>query len=160
MAATTNTPFINFSSRDWGYRGDKGTWVRQNDDGTYTLKVAARGTLSRGYTEELREFCAKYGQDFDAIRCGESITFAPVEAAQETTQEEEDMSEISLDNGINFMSAHEAMEQIESLGLWDVIVEAMNDEIREKVHAELAPCTELEFLRRYLELSPEDLVIG
>lgn len=70
------------------------------------------------------------------------------------------MSEISLDNGNTFTSAHEAMEQIESLGLWDAIVEVMDDEIREKVHAELAPCTEEEFLARYLELANENLIIG
>ena len=31
----------------------------------------------------------------------------------------------------------------------------MDDEIREAVHAELAPCSEHEFLKRYLELDPE-----
>lgn len=37
---------------------------------------------------------------------------------------------------------------------WDQLVELMNDEIREEVHAELAPCTNEEFLARYLELDP------
>lgn len=32
---------------------------------------------------------------------------------------------------------------------WDQIVELMNDDIREAVHAELAPCTNTEFLERY-----------
>ena len=31
----------------------------------------------------------------------------------------------------------------------------MNDEIREQVHMELAPCTHEEFLRRYIELDPD-----
>jgi len=31
-------------------------------------------------------------------------------------------------------------------------VVAMDDEIREQVHAELAPCTEAEFLERYQQL--------
>ncbi len=35
---------------------------------------------------------------------------------------------------------------------WDDIVNHMNDEIREKVHAEIAPCEKYEFLDRYLEL--------
>lgn len=35
---------------------------------------------------------------------------------------------------------------------WDDIVTYMDDEIREQVHSELAPCTEEEFLNRYLEL--------
>ncbi|WP_249311965.1 hypothetical protein [Congzhengia minquanensis] len=38
---------------------------------------------------------------------------------------------------------------------WDAIVSYMDDEIRETVHAELAPCSEHEFLKRYLELDPE-----
>lgn len=35
---------------------------------------------------------------------------------------------------------------------FETIASYMNDEIREQVHAELAPCTETEFLKRYLEL--------
>lgn len=42
----------------------------------------------------------------------------------------------------------------------DVIATYMNDEIREQVHGELAPCTPEEFLDRYCELDPdfEDLL--
>lgn len=39
--------------------------------------------------------------------------------------------------------------------LWDAIVVYMDDDKREAVHFELAPCTEREFLERYLELDPE-----
>lgn len=35
------------------------------------------------------------------------------------------------------------------------IVNLMDDEIREQVHREIAPCTDMEFLRRYVELDPE-----
>lgn len=35
---------------------------------------------------------------------------------------------------------------------WDAIVNLMDDELREQVHAELAPCSNEEFLTRYLEL--------
>lgn len=38
---------------------------------------------------------------------------------------------------------------------WDAIVNYMDDDHRETVHAELAPCTEIEFLRRYLDLDPD-----
>lgn len=38
---------------------------------------------------------------------------------------------------------------------WEAIVNLMNDEIRERVAFELAPCTEEEFLKRYLELDPD-----
>lgn len=45
---------------------------------------------------------------------------------------------------------------------WEAIVSLMDDEIRERVHFELAPCTNAEFLRRYLELAPDfaDLLWG
>lgn len=33
---------------------------------------------------------------------------------------------------------------------WKAIVNLMDDDIRERVHAELAPCTEKEFISRYL----------
>lgn len=39
--------------------------------------------------------------------------------------------------------------------LMDVIATYMNDEIREDLHQELAPCNPDEFLTRYLELDPE-----
>lgn len=48
----------------------------------------------------------------------------------------------------------------EIMRLWDALVGAMDDDAREQVHAELAPCTEIEFLARYLEVAPCDLVIG
>lgn len=38
---------------------------------------------------------------------------------------------------------------------FESIVMLMDDEIRERVHAEMAPCTDEEFLERYLELDPE-----
>lgn len=39
--------------------------------------------------------------------------------------------------------------------LMDTIATYMDDEIREQVHAEIAPCEPEEFLRRYLELDSE-----
>ena len=38
---------------------------------------------------------------------------------------------------------------------FETIASYMNDEIREQVHAELAPCTETEFMERYLELDED-----
>ena len=38
---------------------------------------------------------------------------------------------------------------------WDAIVNLMDDDIREKVHFEMAPCTEEAFLKRYLQLDPD-----
>lgn len=38
---------------------------------------------------------------------------------------------------------------------WEAIEMMMDDSIRERVAFELAPCTEEEFLKRYLELDPD-----
>lgn len=42
-----------------------------------------------------------------------------------------------------------------SQSLMDVIATYMDDDIRERVHFELAPCTPEEFLIRYIELDPD-----
>ena len=39
--------------------------------------------------------------------------------------------------------------------LMDTIASYMDDDKREQVHAELAPCEPEEFLKRYLELDPD-----
>lgn len=39
--------------------------------------------------------------------------------------------------------------------IWNAIGSYMDDDIREAVHAELAPCTAQEFLERYVELDPD-----
>ena len=67
---------------------------------------------------------------------------------------------ISLDNGSTWMTAAEAMDEINERNLWDAIVEMMDDEIREAVHADLAPCTEEEFLAEYLRRADDGLIIG
>lgn len=38
---------------------------------------------------------------------------------------------------------------------WNAIASYMTDEIREDVHADLAPCTDEEFLREYLNRDPD-----
>lgn len=49
-----------------------------------------------------------------------------------------------------------SVEQLEVKDdIMDAIVVLMDDDIREKVHGELAPCTNREFLTRYCELVPE-----
>lgn len=39
--------------------------------------------------------------------------------------------------------------------LWDAIVTYMNDDVREDVHFDLAPCSEEEFLDEYVKRDPE-----
>lgn len=43
----------------------------------------------------------------------------------------------------------------ELLPRWDTIASYMDDEIREDIHQELAPCSEVEFFREYMERDPE-----
>lgn len=66
------------------------------------------------------------------------------------------MAKISIDNGNSFVTAEEAINGID----WEEIVSWMDDDIREQVHSELAPCSNLEFLERYLELADRDIIIG
>lgn len=70
------------------------------------------------------------------------------------------MKHISLDNGRTYTNAHDAMPAIMDRRLWDALVALMDDDAREQVSLELAPCAEEDFLRRYLEIAPCDLVIG
>lgn len=49
------------------------------------------------------------------------------------------------------MTAKEIIEN----GLYDAAVNLMDDEIREAIHAELAPCTEEEFLEEYMKRHEE-----
>ena len=70
------------------------------------------------------------------------------------------MAKISLDNGAHYMTAQEAMPAIAERGLWDTVTQAMDDDIREAVHAAVAPCTEAEFLAAYLERAADNLIIG
>jgi hypothetical protein len=68
---------------------------------------------------------------------------------------------ISLNNGNSYyMTAQEAMPEIDHRSLWGAVVSMMDDDTREAVHADVAPCTEVEFLAAYLERASDDLVLG
>lgn len=66
------------------------------------------------------------------------------------------MKQISINNGATYTTAAEALEEI-SL---DTMADYMDDDAREAVHNELAPCSDIEFLERYLEIAPDDLIVG
>lgn len=66
------------------------------------------------------------------------------------------MKQISIDNGNSYISAKEAL-QIVPL---DVLAVYMDSDTRERVHWELAPCSDLSFLVRYLEIAPENFIVG
>lgn len=72
---------------------------------------------------------------------------------------------ISLDNGEHWYTVYDLpdiMPEIEDRNLWQTIVNAMDDDTRETVHALFAPCEDLEFLEEYLYRAPVgcDLCIG
>ena len=66
------------------------------------------------------------------------------------------MKKISLDNGTTYIDAADALKQ------WplDDLAQYMDDETRESVNMDIAPCTDLEFLTEYLKRAAADLVIG
>ncbi len=66
------------------------------------------------------------------------------------------MTNISINNGHSYCTPAEA---IAALGM-DEIASWMDPETREVVHAESAPCTDVEFLAEYLRRAPYDLIIG
>lgn len=74
----------------------------------------------------------------------------------EESEEDKLMRSISIDNGHSFVTPTEAIAEMG----WGVIVSMMDDEIRESVHADMAPCTEEEFLVEYLRRAKDDLIIG
>lgn len=69
------------------------------------------------------------------------------------------MAQVSLDNGNTFHDASTVDSKVLA-AKWEALSGMMDDDIRERVHGELAPCTNVEFLARYLELSPDNLVLG
>ena len=70
------------------------------------------------------------------------------------------MKHISLNNGHTYQTPEQAMPEIDSRNLWDVVVNAMDDDTREAVAYDLAPCSNAEFLSEYLRRAADDLIIG
>ena len=66
------------------------------------------------------------------------------------------MKHISIDNGVSYTTIEDAITNC----ALDTIVQMMDDEIREQVANEIAPCTNEEFLTEYLRRANEDLIIG
>lgn len=70
------------------------------------------------------------------------------------------MKQISLNNGCSYMALDEAMAEIMANDLWETVVNLMDDDIREAVADDMAPCSEEEFLREYLKRANDDLIVG
>ena len=98
------------------------------------------------------EWEAADGETFEAV----------VEKAVAIALEDSKPAYLSVDNGFSYIAADEDAElqaAIDKVG-WNTIVNFMDDDARVKAHYDVAPCTDLEFLKHYLEIAPCDLVIG
>lgn len=98
------------------------------------------------------EWEAADGETFEAV----------VEKAVEIALKYSKPVYLSVDNGATYIAADEDADlqaAIDKVG-WDEIVSFMDDDAREKAHGDVSPCTELEYLKHYLEIAPCDLVIG
>ena len=47
-----------------------------------------------------------------------------------------------------------ALDWEENADVWEAVANYMDDDIREQVHMELAPCTNRQFIERYIQLDP------
>ena len=66
------------------------------------------------------------------------------------------MKRISVDNGMHWVSPETALGTIDI----DTMAVYMDDDTREAVHHDIAPCTDPEFVAEYLHRAPDDLIIG
>ena len=112
--------------------------------------------------DDCKALCEAMGMG-DEWEAADGETFeAVVEKAVEIALKESKPVYLSVDNGVSFIAADEDAElqaAIDKVG-WDEIVSFMNDDAREQAHSDVSPCTELEYLKHYLEIAPYDLVIG
>lgn len=118
--------------------GDKWFW----DDGTYSYDSCCQHDVPDPVdVDAIAEFAVEQDMDFGRDDIREALRA---------------MARISIDNGASYTTPAEALDVI---GL-DTIAAYMDDDAREAVHAELAPCTDLAFVTRYLEIAGDDLIIG
>lgn len=68
------------------------------------------------------------------------------------------MKKISID-GIHFLTAEEAAPELTQKTLWVTAIMEMDYDIKGVVHRAYSPCPERIFLRHYLELAEENLVL-
>lgn len=69
-------------------------------------------------------------------------------------------SKISLDGGINFLTAEEAMPIIEKLKIWSKVYDSFDPKIFERVRKTSFEYTPLSLLKKYLSYSPTNIVMG
>ena len=69
-------------------------------------------------------------------------------------------SKISLDGGLTFCTAEEAMPIIEELKIWNKIYNSFDPKIFERVRKTSFEYTPLSLLKKYLSYSPNNIVMG
>lgn len=69
-------------------------------------------------------------------------------------------SKISLDGGLNFCTAEEAMPIIEKLNLWDKVYSSFDPKIFARVKENSLMFTPFALLHKYLSYSPNNIVMG
>lgn len=109
------------------------------------------------------EYLSNWGEDCTE---GTIITTAEIERLAEEWEkpveelleqlEEAGPASISIDNGMHWVEPEEALAEMNM----DTIANYMDDDTREAVAREYAPCSDLEFLTHYLEAAPDDLIVG
>lgn len=92
----------------------------------------------------------KAHEQYMAYGAEKNFTF-PLTAFQNTV----DADHINAVVTITQKDDNNTMQAITIETNWDAIVNLMDDDIREKVHFEMVPCTEEAFLQRYLQLDPD-----
>lgn len=100
------------------------------------------------------------GDEWDAAD-GDTLD-AVVEKAVDIALKDSKPVYLSVDNGFSYIAVDEDDELQAAINKvsWGQIVSFMDDDARERSHFDVAPCTDLEFLKHYLEIAPYDLVIG
>ena len=117
---------------------------------TLTRKMDGTSDFTRSEIQLLRTYLSLSDESLNAI-------FLRMDLRKRKKEWEDNM--ISLDNGNTWLTAEEAMPEIQEKGLWDAIVAMMDDEVRESEARDMAPCTEEDFLEEYLNRAGY-LVIG
>lgn len=70
--------------------------------------------------------------------------------------------QISIDNGFSFSDPADLWDEITERGLWDAIVDLMDDDTRDYVHSfgDYTDNDDLSFLAEYLYYADNDLIVG
>ena len=97
-------------------------------------------------------------ENMDDDMIGEG-TWLPCDEDGRLITEEPAGAQVSVNNGGTFYTADEIDEEM-LLKYWDELSEAMEETLCEQLHGNSGTETERGFLRKYLELANDDLVIG